>query len=381
MPTERETILIVDDTPENLDILIGILKDAYRLKVATDGQEALELAAVAPPDLILLDIMMPQMDGFEVCQRLKAEEDLRDVPVIFVSALDETRHKVRAFCEGGADYVTKPFQPDEVEARVATHLRLRRQHRELEQSYERLRELEQLRDNLTHMIIHDMRSPLMAASSGLGFVAEGNHEPSEEERTFLTMTQSAVLELTTMVEALLDISRMESGQMPVELAEHDLRTIAEAAIERSKLLAEFEEVCLTLSGEPSPARVDESLILRVLLNLLGNAIKASTSGAFVEVRVSSKDDTVRAEVSDSGPGIPAEHRERIFEKFGQVEARRNKEKHSTGLGLTFCKLAVEAHAGRIGVDSEVGKGSTFWFELPRCAEVARDHSAGTGLDR
>jgi len=308
---------------------------------------------------------MPGMDGFEVCRRLKAEQGLRDVPVIFVSALDETRHKVRAFSEGGVDYVTKPFQPEEIEARVVAHLKLRRQQLELEQSHRRLRELEQLRDSLTHMIIHDMRSPLMGASSGLGFLAKGNRERSEEERTFLTLTQSAVRELTTMVEALLDISRMESGQMPLELADHDIREIAKTAIESTTLMAEFEEVRLILSGEPSPARVDESLILRVLLNLLGNAIKASRSGAAVEVRVNGDESTVRLEVSDTGPGIPAEYRGKIFERFGQVEARRNNQKHSTGLGLTFCKLAVEAHGGQIGVDSVIDQGSTFWFSLPR----------------
>ena len=365
MTDDRATILIVDDTPENVDVLVGILRDAYRLKVATDGQSALELAAAAPPDLILLDIMMPGLDGFEVCQRLKAHQDLRDVPVIFVSALDGTGDKVRAFREGGVDYVTKPFRPDEVEARVATHLRLRRQHRELEQSYSQLRELEQLRDSLIHMILHDMRTPLMAASAGLSLLVEGNSERSESERTFLPMVQSSICELTMMTEALLDISRMESGQMPVELADHDLRAIAEGAIESSNALAEFEETELTLAGESSHARFDQNLIHRVLLNLLGNAIKASGSGAAVEVRVSSDASTGRVEVSDTGHGVPAEYREKIFEKFGQAETRRDKEKHSTGLGLTFCKLAVAAHGGKIGVDSEVGKGSTFWFVLPR----------------
>ena len=136
MATERETILIVDDTPENLDILVGILRDAYSLKVATDGQSALELAAAAPPDLVLLDIMMPEMDGFEVCRRLKAKRGTGDVPVIFVSALDRAEDKILAFTKGGVDYVTKPFQPEVVRARVETHLRLRRLQKEQE-SYSR----------------------------------------------------------------------------------------------------------------------------------------------------------------------------------------------------------------------------------------------------
>jgi putative two-component system response regulator len=136
MTTERETILIVDDTPENLDILVGILKNGYRLKVTTDGQSALELATAAAPDLVLLDIMMPEMDGFEVCRRLKAKRGTGDVPVIFVSALDRAEDKILAFTKGGVDYVTKPFQPEVVRARVETHLRLRRLQKEQE-SYSR----------------------------------------------------------------------------------------------------------------------------------------------------------------------------------------------------------------------------------------------------
>ena len=132
MTDAPDTILIVDDTPENLDILIGILKEDYRLKVATDGQSALELATATPPDLVLLDIMMPGMDGFEVCRRLKAEPRLGDVPVIFVSALGDLDSKVRAFTQGGVDYVTKPFQGEEVEARVKTQLRVRHLQMELE---------------------------------------------------------------------------------------------------------------------------------------------------------------------------------------------------------------------------------------------------------
>lgn len=132
MATKQETILIVDDVPENLDVLTGMLKGSYRLRVGTGGHEALALATALPPDLILLDIMMPDMDGFEVCRRIKQEQQLRDVPVIFVSALDQTDDKVRAFTEGGADYVTKPFQPEEVKSRIETQLRIRRLQREQE---------------------------------------------------------------------------------------------------------------------------------------------------------------------------------------------------------------------------------------------------------
>ena len=169
MDEARPVILIVDDTPENIDVLVGLLRDRYTIKVATDGPRALALATAAPtPDLVLLDIMMPGMDGFEVCRQFKAREVLEDIPIIFISALSETMDKVKAFSVGGVDYVTKPFQSEEVEARIDTHLTLQRLRRELEarnrqlqEQYDQLHELEELRDNLVHMVIHDMRSPLM----------------------------------------------------------------------------------------------------------------------------------------------------------------------------------------------------------------------------
>src|SRR5436190_5857867 len=167
MPSAPD-ILIVDDTPANLQLLTGMLKDrGYKVRPAPNGRLALQAAQMQPPDLILLDINMPDVDGYEACAQLKASELLRDVPVIFISALDETLDKVRAFAVGGVDYVTKPFQFDEVEARVSAHLRLRQlqlelqeRNRDLQAVNEQLQRVQELRDNLTHMIVHDLRSPL-----------------------------------------------------------------------------------------------------------------------------------------------------------------------------------------------------------------------------
>jgi len=162
------TIMVIDDTPANLKLLEEMLRGrGYRVMQFPRGAMALKAAAKNPPDLILLDIMMPEMDGFEVCRRLKAEERLKEIPVLFISSLDDTDSKLKAFSEGGVDYVTKPFQETEVLAWVKTHLELRRkslqietQKRQLQKNYDHLRELEELRDNLVHMIVHDMRSPL-----------------------------------------------------------------------------------------------------------------------------------------------------------------------------------------------------------------------------
>ena len=151
------SIMVVDDTPANLRLLTGMLKErGYKVRPVSSGKFALQTAKHDPPDLILLDIIMPEMNGYEVCECLKADEQLSGIPVIFISALNETMDKVKAFKVGGVDYVTKPFQFEEVQARVATHLELRRQKRLVQESNEQLRKLEELRDNLVHMVVHDM---------------------------------------------------------------------------------------------------------------------------------------------------------------------------------------------------------------------------------
>jgi two-component system sensor histidine kinase/response regulator len=181
---EAPDILVVDDTPANLELLFGMLKDSrYKIRAAISGELALQAARNDPPDLVLLDITMPVMDGYEVCRRLKADEKLKDIPVIFLSALNEPMDKVKAFGIGGADYITKPFQLEEVRVRMETQIELRRQKHALQESYDKLRELEEMRDDLTHLIIHDLRTPLTCIRGYLELIEKhANNSPLERER-------------------------------------------------------------------------------------------------------------------------------------------------------------------------------------------------------
>ena len=364
---DKGNILVVDDTPANLRLLTGMLKDeGYRVRPAPSGRLALQAAAKDPPDLILLDINMPEMDGYEVCEKLKADETLAGIPVIFISALTETMDKVKAFQSGGVDYVTKPFQFEEVQARVEAHLNLFRLKKEVEYQYQALKELEKLRDSLTHMIVHDLRSPLTGILSSLQLIQMMAKDRLEaEEMEDVKRAVQATRVLVDMVSALLDVNRMESGEMPLNLKDTDLGKLAVAALETLGGLTKDRDVGFDEASDPVKASVDQDLMRRVMANLVGNAVKFTPAGGSVKLRVLARDGGFRGEVRDTGPGIPDAFREKIFEKFGQVEAREQKEKHSTGLGLTFCKLAVEAHGGTIGVDSEMGAGSTFWFEVPQ----------------
>jgi len=374
MEISQSRVMIVDDTPANLGILEDILRIRnYDVASFPSGALALRAAAKYPPDLILLDIMMPEMDGFEVCRRLKADMALRDIPVIFISALDDTENKVKAFLEGGLDYVTKPFQAEEVLARVKTHLFLRHQQLEISaqkqrllQSLEQLQELEKQRDMLVHMMVHDMRSPL----TGIILAAEivetnirqsGENENLEDIDSILSSSQR----LREMVTTLLDISRMESNNILLSLEQCDLHEVIGRSVSSLGAIVRNAGLVYKPSEKPVAAFCDTRITQRVIENLLANAAKYSGQGRSIRLNLTEIEDEIRISVHDSGPGIPAEYHKMIFDKFAQVPMNQKYSRHSTGLGLAFCKIAVEAQGGRIGVESEVGKGSTFWLTLPR----------------
>lgn len=221
-PSFPASILVVDDTPANLQLLVGMLQECgYRVRPVTNGSHALRAVQAEPPDLILLDITMPEMDGYEVCRRLKAD------PALFISALSDTEDKVRAFEVGGQDYVSKPFQFAEVVARVRTHVELHRQRRDLEQSLKREHQLERLRDQLTHMVVHDMRSPLLAMDLSLGLVRQS---VSGEDADLLSVAQASARSLIEMTSQMLDVSRMEAGALVPRPESLDLAELARVVV-------------------------------------------------------------------------------------------------------------------------------------------------------
>lgn len=359
------SIMVVDDTPANLRLLEDMLEEAgYRVLAFPRGDLALQAAAKSPPDLILLDILMPDMDGFEVCRHLKSDENTKDIPVLFISAVTDTENKVKAFSLGGVDFVTKPFQTEEVLARVKAHLELKGARDELRQAYEKLHLLEQQRDSLVQMIVHDMRSPLTALAGNLE-LAKMSSLPDDASSAIKRALVAARL-LTTMMSSMLDVSRMEEQRLPLRLSQADLGEVIKAAISEVEVLKGDREVSVALPKGKVIIPCDPGVIRRVVQNLVNNALKfTDRRTGSVKVTVLNMEDRVRVSVKDNGPGIPREYHGRVFDKFFQVEARQKGQKYSTGLGLTFCKLAVEAHGGSVGLESEEGKGSTFWFELPR----------------
>lgn len=368
-------LLVVDDIEANRDVLSRRLeRQGYEVASAGSGRQALERLRAETFDLVLLDIMMAEMDGYEVLQRLKADETLRHIPVIMISALSEMDSVVRCIEMGAEDYLPKPFNPTLLKARIGACLEKKRARdrekqlfQQLQENHQRLQELEKLRDDLTHMIIHDLRTPLNGMFLGLEALKEIG-DLNEEQLEMLALTMGGGRTLVGIINDLLDISKMENGSLLLERREIAVAALVNAAVKQVAPLAVAQNLTLTIELEPDlPFLVaDEAKLLRTLVNLLGNAIKFTPSGGAVTVAVRSDHEapSLLFSVSDTGEGIPPEAFERIFEKFGQVESRRSGRAMSTGLGLAFCKLAVEAHGGSISVESQPGQGSAFSFTIP-----------------
>jgi two-component system sensor histidine kinase/response regulator len=361
----KGNILIVDDTPANLQLLAGLLRErGYKPRPVLNGRLALQVAAAEPPDLVLLDINMPEMDGYEVCRLLKEDPQLKDVPVIFISALTDALDKVKAFQAGGVDYVTKPFDAEEVGARVHTHLTIRRLQLDLQNRFEELQQLQQLRDGLVHMIVHDLRSPLNSVMGYIDLLRSETHASAEDRAKFIEEAYGGASDMAEVISSLLDVNRLEANEMPVDRQPVDLCEVAGEALRSLGGLAIGRQLSQVTPEGPVQSNCDPALIRRVIGNMLGNALKFTPQSGSITVTVKRIDGRPALEVADTGPGIPADFLGKVFDKFSQAEAGRSRKKYSSGLGLAFCKLAVVAHGGTIGVTSEVGVGTRFWFQLP-----------------
>ena len=258
----------------------------------------------------------------------------------------------------------------EVRLRTAAEQAATQSRADIESSYQALKALERQKENLTHMIVHDLRNPLTVICGSLEMLRvslEGCQGKVDECRNVVGMAFGSALEANRIVDTLLDVSRLEEGRMPLAMEDGELHAVAGQAVKGLAELASQSGIAVSLEGDTSPSRFDQELIRRVFANLVSNAIKACSSGARVRIVICRHGATMRAAVSDTGKGIAPCYHEMIFEKFSKAGDGR-RQAASSGIGLAFCRLAVQAHGGRIGVESTLGKGSTFWFELPADGE-------------
>lgn len=358
----KPRVLVVDDITKNLQVVGTLLRNAgYEVMPTTSGAQALERVRVQLPDLILLDLMMPEMDGLEVCQRLKAEEATRQIPVIFLTASNEMEHLVRGFEVGAVDYVTKPFNPPELLARVQTHIELR-------QARERLREMNEEKNEFMGIAAHDLRNPLAAIQGYAEMVVEDAQELAHRELEGNgERIRETAKRMAEMVQNLLDANRIERGEMRLQLEPTEMTSLVTSVVETQRPRAAAKQQTLRLEGAAGPVSVvaDPNVMVQVLENLVSNAVKYSPPGKDILVRVRREAGRVRCDVRDEGPGLSAEDQKRLFGKFARLSAKPTGGEHATGLGLSIVKKMVEAMNGRVWCESEPGRGATFSVEFPQ----------------
>lgn len=365
-PTDKPKILIVDDTPTNLSILEEILNEDYFISVAQSGNQALSIIEKFTPDLILLDVNMPGIDGFETCRKLKSQKDTHGIPVIFITARSEPEDIIQGFNEGGVDYITKPFNHSEVLARVQTHLKVQQLIIQLGLKNDQLKELNELKNKFLGMASHDMRNYLSAIKGYSQILKEDRKELAEETKDqFLSFIYKSSENMLKMVNELLDVSVIESGQLQLDLQPESLKNLVDHSIMINQFFADKKNIHLQSELPDVPeCRVDANKIGQVIDNLISNAIKFSESGTTIFINLEEGEGKLIFSVKDEGPGISDEDQAKLFQHFQKLTARPTAGESSSGLGLAISKKMIHAHDGCLNVNSQLGSGTTFSFEIP-----------------
>lgn len=365
------TILVVDDNAANRALAQECLEDeGYTVVLAHDGQQALTLFAEAEPDCVILDVRMPGLDGFAVCERMRALPRGQDTPILFLTALRDVDTFDRAAMVGGDDFLTKPVRPAELLVRVQTALRVRQLGSERHELFEEVRRqrdamtrLQLQREMLMAFVVHDLKNPVGAMSLNAELILR-DKQLGRPAREAARQIQSDARGLLRLIHNLLDLSKDEEGKLVATRVETDLGALVAEVLVDMEVRAGAAEVTLRMSGEAPPLALDGDLIRRTLANLIDNAIRHAPAESEVWVHLRAGERSIEIRIADAGPGVPPALRERIFGRFVQLEAGSHSSRGGRGLGLTFCKLAVEAHGGRIWVE-DGNPGAVLCLELPR----------------
>ena len=401
MMHQRPKVLIIDDTPANLQTLGRALASEYDLHIANSGAIGLKLAREVHPDIILLDVMMPEMDGYEVCQRLKADEHLECIPVVFVTALCDLDAEAKGLQLGAVDYLSKPINVNIARHRIHNLILMERLRREVEAQRDHLEEMVQARTEALSIakeaasrakstflanMSHELRTPLNGIMGMIGLVLRKIDDPQIKDR--LLKAELASQNLLAIINDVLDISKIEAERLTLEHVDFPVGMVLENV--RSLMTPKSHEkrldLAISMSNELAALHVrgDPLRLGQILLNLVGNAIKFTESGR-VEVGVTQLPNQdgkllLRFMVSDSGIGIAPEDQRRVFSAFEQADASTTRRHGGTGLGLAICKRLVHLMGGEISVQSAAQQGSTFTFTtlmdsgLPACSAEATEWS-------
>jgi len=358
---KKNTLLIVDDVPANLKVLLLYLHDChYEVMVARDGLDALEKVRYSKPDLILLDIMMPRMDGFETCRHLKSDSKIKDIPVIFMTALTDTESKMKGFEIGAVDYITKPFQHEEVLARVSVHLELKNLQYALKQQNISLQQQNEELDAFAHTIAHDLKNPLNAISNLTGLLSDNlTNFPTEKVQEMLQIVERSSHDMFNIIKSLLLLASARIEE--VEMTPLNMSEIVEKAQQRLIHFIEEYQSEIIIQKNWATAYGYAPWIEEVWVNYISNALKYGGRPPRLELGSDKEGNFARFWVRDNGKGLTKEEQSCLFVPFTRISQVRV-EGH--GLGLSIVDRVIKKCGGKVGVESQLGQGSTFYFSLP-----------------
>ena len=358
-------ILVVDDDALTRRSLRAMLERAfYQVETTEGGAQALGLLASYQPDLILLDIQMPDMDGLEVCRRIRELPNGDLLPIIFLTGDERQDIHSQAFQVKGDDFLRKPVLSAELVVRIRSLMRLKRLQAEIQAERDNLLDLQKQREQLFEFIVHDLKNPLSAIQAGLQLVDE-REDGSAASQTQLRRLRDTAEYMGRMIQNILDIGRAEQVGLELHKTRIPLYQWIPALLKEVESLAQYRGHDLSWECAPDlEVAADQELLRRLLLNLLDNALKYSTPGCCTRLAAQGTEGGVRIEVRDQGRGIPEQMREQIFQRFVRLEEGHPGTRSSSGLGLAFCQLVAEAHQGRIWVEENPPQGSVFMLELP-----------------
>jgi two-component system, sensor histidine kinase and response regulator len=365
------TILVVDDNEANRLLALSTLEDeGYRVVLASGGEEGVAAFEREAPDCVLLDVRMPEVDGFEVCRRIRALAGGVDTPVLFLTAQRDVDTFDQAIRSGGDDFLTKPFRPTELVVRVQAALKLQRMGVELRQYYNVLKNqrdyllrLQLQKERLMAFVVHDLKNPVSAMDLNAQILLRDAALP-ESARELARQIRAEAQQLNRMILNLLDLSRAEEGKLDAKVSSVNLRAVVASVFDELKAEAQSREVSFGSDVRIEHLSADPDLLRRLLANLIENAVRHAPRGTAVTVTASQGDKDAELRIADAGGGVPVEMREKVFDPFVQVESGdRSRSRGGRGLGLAFCKSAVIAHGGRIWIE-DAAPGAVFCVRLP-----------------
>ncbi|MDA0709217.1 MAG: response regulator [bacterium] len=374
-------VLIAEDSASQAEVLRRqLVQEGYQVIVTRNGADALQRTFAEEPDIVLLDIVMPQMDGYEVCRKIKSHHKLQFTPVVLVTILDDSDCKIKGIEAGADDFLNKPVDYAELTARVKSLLRVKSLYVESQERYEELavlhremrgknRILEQLNEQKNQflgMAAHDLRNPLNALLTYSNFLYdEVADKLTKEQVAFIIQMQESSQFMLKLVTDLLDISQIEAGKLDLNLASASLQNIVQRNVALNRVLADQKDISIACKTADLPVMLlDAQKLEQVLNNLITNAVKFSFPKTSIEVELMQGGDRALILVRDSGQGIPEDEQENLFKPFQRTSVQSTAGEKSTGLGLMIVRKIVEGHEGKIWVESTVGKGSTFYVSLP-----------------